>query len=36
MALLLRDPNNPKRSIIDCTWGESAEPLPEESFDEGD
>ncbi|MEG0006546.1 MAG: hypothetical protein RR721_01810 [Aeromonas sp.] len=32
--LLLRDPNNPKRSIIDCTKGESDEPLPEEPFPE--
>lgn len=33
--LLLRDPNNPKRSIIDCTQGESEqEPLPEEPFPE--
>ena len=32
--LLLRDPGNPKRSIIDCTRGESAEPLPEEPFPE--
>ena len=32
--LLLRDPNNPKRSIIDCTRGESEEPQPEESLPE--
>ncbi|MCH7371373.1 MULTISPECIES: hypothetical protein [Aeromonas] len=32
--LLLRDPNNPKRTIIDCTKGESSEPLPEEPFPE--
>ncbi|AVP94973.1 hypothetical protein OB925_08115 [Aeromonas rivipollensis] len=32
--LLLRDPGNPKRSIIDCTKGESADPLPEEPFPE--
>ncbi|MBL0460718.1 hypothetical protein [Aeromonas dhakensis] len=32
--LLLRDPNNPKRSIIDCTRGESQESLPEEPFPE--
>jgi len=34
--LLLRDPNNPKRSIIDCTRAESAEPPSEERFDEGE
>ncbi|MCP3291848.1 hypothetical protein, partial [Aeromonas hydrophila] len=32
--LLLRDPNNPKRSIIDCTKGETQDPLPEEPFPE--
>lgn len=32
--LLLRDPNNPKRSIIDCTRGESEEPQQEESLPE--
>ncbi|MGY3941445.1 hypothetical protein [Aeromonas tecta] len=32
--LLLRDPNNPKRSIIDCTKGEMEESLPEEPFPE--
>ena len=32
--LLLRDPINPKRSIIDCTKGETQDPLPEEPFPE--
>ncbi|WOE67838.1 hypothetical protein RY972_07200 [Aeromonas allosaccharophila] len=32
--LLLRDPNNPKRSIIDCTKGESDEELQDSAMPE--